>query len=363
MSDAAQASLEAAARLAFERLVEVARGDAAKLAALANLALANGPHERAYALAKEARELAPDDPDIRSRTELAFTHAVPAWHFGIVRDRRRNAAYESALKRAVTPAARVLDIGTGTGLLALMAARAGAASVTSCESNPAVADAAAQIVRRNGCDGRVRIVQKRSTALDAEEDVGGRADLIVSEIVSSDMLGQKVLEVMEDAVARLLAPGGRVIPARGRVRVALAFWEGLEERRLHDVEGFDLSPFNALEGSPLPLKVHDERLTLLSAAADLFEFDFASGGPFPPRASTIAVRAAGGRINGVAQWIRLEMDEEVAYENAPGAGARSCWNVLFYTLGKPVDLAEGEAVRVHGAHGPDWLRVWLGTAS
>jgi type II protein arginine methyltransferase len=357
-AEGVEASLPTAARRAFDRLVEAARGDAAKLAALSRLALANGPREAAYPLAKQARDLAPSDPDIRSGTELAFGHGVPRWHFGIVRDARRNAAYETALKRAVTPAARVLDIGAGTGLLALMAARAGAASVTSCEANPAVADAAADIVALNGYSDRVRIVPKHSTALDAQQDMGGRADVIVSEIVSSDMLGQKVLEVMEDAVARLLAPGGRVIPARGQVRVALAFWSGLAERRLGKVEGFDLSPFNRLEAAPLPLKTADPRLTLRSEAADLFDFDFASGGPFDPGASKVALRASGGRVNGIAQWIRLEMDEAVSYQSNPGPEA-SCWNVLFYPLEEPIEPAGDEAMRICGAHGPDWIRVWL----
>ncbi|HEU0097395.1 MAG TPA: 50S ribosomal protein L11 methyltransferase [Allosphingosinicella sp.] len=355
----ADRSIEAAARLAFERLVESALGDARKLAALANLALANGPAERAYALAKQARALAPGDPDVRSRTELAFAHGVPRWHFGIVRDSRRNAAYDRALRRSVTESTRVLDIGAGTGLLALMAGRAGAASVTSCESSPAVADAASEIVALNGLGDRVRIVPKRSTEFDAEADMGGRADLIVSEIVSSDMLGQKVLEVMEDAVARLLAPGGRVIPARGQVRVALAFWEGLDRRRLGEVEGFDLSPFNRLEASPLPLKPGDPGLGLRSAAADLFDFDFASGGPFRPGASALTLAASGGPVNGIAQWIRLELDEATDYENAPAPGAASCWNLLFHTLEAAIEPAAGEAIRVRGAHGPDSLRVWL----
>ncbi|HEX8379930.1 MAG TPA: 50S ribosomal protein L11 methyltransferase [Allosphingosinicella sp.] len=352
-------SIEAAARAAFERLERQARGDAYKLAALADLALANGPLERAYALAKEARSLAPDDPEVRSRTELAFAHGVPRWHFGIVRDRARNAAYDSALRRAVTQSARVLDIGAGTGLLALMAARAGAGRVTSCESSPAVADAAGDVVARSGFRDRIRIVPKRSTELDAELDMGGRADVIVSEIVSSDLLGQKVLEVMEDSVARLLAPGGRVIPAHGVVRVALAFWEGLDRRRLAEVEGFDLSPFNRLEASPLPLRVADPRLMLRSEAADLFDFDFASGGPFRPGTARVDLAATGGPVNGIAQWIRLELDEETSYENAPAARGASCWNILFYTLAEEIEPRSGEILSVRGAHGADSLRVWI----
>jgi type II protein arginine methyltransferase len=99
---------------------------------------------------------------------------VPKWHFNIVRDDARNAAYEAAIVRAVRPDARILDIGAGTGLLAMMAARAGAKDVITCEMNPAVADAAADIVARNGHADRVRVVPKRSTELDVAADMGER---------------------------------------------------------------------------------------------------------------------------------------------------------------------------------------------
>ena len=44
-------------------------------------------------------------------------------------------AYDAALRRAIRPGCRVLEIGTGSGLLAMMAARAGAAQVVTCERN------------------------------------------------------------------------------------------------------------------------------------------------------------------------------------------------------------------------------------
>lgn len=40
-----------------------------------------------------------------------------------VTDKRRNIAYRKALEKVVKPGHRVLDIGTGTGLLSIMAAR------------------------------------------------------------------------------------------------------------------------------------------------------------------------------------------------------------------------------------------------
>jgi ribosomal protein L11 methylase PrmA len=65
------------------------------------------------------------------------------------------------------PHARVLDIGTGSGLLALLAARAGAATVTACEVFPSVARAAARVVRGNGYDQTVRVRPTRELRLPA----------------------------------------------------------------------------------------------------------------------------------------------------------------------------------------------------
>ena len=74
-------------------------------------------------------DLAPDDGEVRSVAAEVMSAGIPRWHFDIVHDYPRNDAYEAALRRAVFPGCKVLEIGTGTSLLAMMAARAGAAEV------------------------------------------------------------------------------------------------------------------------------------------------------------------------------------------------------------------------------------------
>ncbi|MDP3403406.1 MAG: 50S ribosomal protein L11 methyltransferase, partial [Brevundimonas sp.] len=253
-------------RAGFEALVAQAGDDARTLAALSVTALKAGQADRGYQLARRARELAPDNAEIASLTHRPFTGLVPDWHFSIVRDDTRNQAYEAALKRAVGPGTRVLDIGTGTGILSMMAARAGAAHVTACDMNPAVADAAVDVIARNGLSDRIRVISKRSDALDVDADMGGQADVLVSEIVSNDMLGEHALAAMADAVPRLVKPQGRVIPAAGQVRIAAAWWGGLERRRMGETSGFDLSPFNRLDRTPVHLKAGDADLVLRGPA-------------------------------------------------------------------------------------------------
>lgn len=353
-----KARLAEKARRAFDSMVEQAQGDPLKLARLAALAHSSGPIEKAYGLAREARRLAPDDPNIHSLTDVPFTAAVPNWHFGIVRDDARNSAYEAALKRAVRPETRVLDIGAGTGLLAMMAARAGARTVVTCEMNPAVADAATEIVALNNYSDRVRVIAKRSTELDVEEDMGGRADILVSEIVANDMLRENALPVMEDAVRRLLKPGGRMIPESGQAMAALAYWAGMNERRLGEVAGFDMAPFNRLDRFPHRLAVGSDDLALRSAPQVLFDFDFTSGGPYHERETRLELVAESGPVNGVVQWIRLQLDAEGVYENRPKPGAKSAWAALFHPLGGEIDSELGQVVRVAAAHSRHDIRIW-----
>lgn len=356
---AANKPLSDAARAAFDRLVAQADGDARKLAALAAMALWNGPVDRAYALARRARALAPADRDIEAMTDLAFTRGVPDWHFKIVKDERRNQAYDAALRRAVRPGMRVLDIGSGTGLLAMMAARAGAEEVVSCEMNPAVADAAAEIVALNGYADRVRIVAKHSRDLDVRSDMGGQADLLVSELISADMLGEGMLGIAEDASRRLLNPGAAMIPRAAQVMVALAHWEGLSNARLGEVDGFDMRPFNRLHRAFHRLKADDPTLALRSDPAVLFDFDFASGGPFAPGRATLGLVADSAPVNGIAQWIRIALDEEIVYENRPATGDSSCWAVLFHPFEVPAGSPAGATIRVAGAHSRTDLWVWI----
>jgi protein arginine N-methyltransferase 7 len=144
-----------------------------------------------------------------------FSHNVPRWYFHMVRDNVRHRAYEMALRRAIRPEFRVLEIGTGTGLIAMMVARAGAAEVVTCEHNPAVAAVASEIIVRNGFADRVRVVV-------------GILPISKSGLISpgpltcsSGMHCAGALPTMEQAVRRPIRPGTPTIPARGVVRVAL----------------------------------------------------------------------------------------------------------------------------------------------
>ena len=95
--------------------------------------------------------------------------AANDWHYAMMNDHPRNDFYKAALQRVVTSESVVLEIGAGSGLLSIIAASLGAKSVIAIEANHHLAAVAQEIVRRNGYEDRVRIINKMSTDVSMEE--------------------------------------------------------------------------------------------------------------------------------------------------------------------------------------------------
>ncbi|MGQ9522383.1 MAG: 50S ribosomal protein L11 methyltransferase [Anaerolineae bacterium] len=105
-----------------------------------------------------------------------------------------------ALEDTVHSGARVLDLGTGSGILAIAAAKLGAGRVLALDTDPQAVAVARENVRRNGVADRVRVA--RGSLAQAV----GRFDLIVVNI-----LAQVIVEMLDQGLARRLAPEGRLV--------------------------------------------------------------------------------------------------------------------------------------------------------
>lgn len=193
----------------FARAKAVAPDNALVMTNLA-VALADvGRRNEALTEFQRVLELEPNNLHVQHQVRRLSSLIVPSWHVPMMNDTPRNDAFEKAIVAAVAQHgdhARVLEIGTGSGLLAMMAARSGAKRVVTCESVPVIAETAERIVEHNGYGQNVRVVNKPSNELNVGEDLDERADILISEILSCDLLGEKVLDTFEDAHARLLRP-------------------------------------------------------------------------------------------------------------------------------------------------------------
>lgn len=299
----------------------------------------------AYALGRAALAAAPDDTAVRDLVRSYLTKGVPGFHIRMLRDDARNAAYAAAIARRVEPGMRVLDIGTGAGLLALLAARAGAEVVT-CEANPVIAAAAREIVARNGFADRITVVAKRSTDLEVGVDLPARCDLLVSEIFGDDMVEEGVVPSLRDAQARLLVPGAAIVPPRSELRCALVMHERLERLDrdgLDDVMGFDLSPFAVLTRPDRYLSPRSQaHVALRSDAVSAMRIDFE--GVIDTPAERIALTSRGGRVDGIAHWLRIDFGDGIVYENIPFGDPRAHWLVPVHGFAAPRETVAGETI-------------------
>lgn len=129
-------------------------------------------------------------------------------HIGMLNDRARTDAFINAIKATVKQGDVVIDIGTGTGVLAIAAARAGASKVYAIEAGT-MADVAEAIIAETEVASKIVLIRGWSTQINLPE----KADMLVSEIIGNDPFGENILQTFNDAHRRLLKPGARLIPS------------------------------------------------------------------------------------------------------------------------------------------------------
>jgi hypothetical protein len=278
-------------------------------------------------------------------------------------DAVRLAAYRRALERHAR-GRRVLDLGAGSGVLSILAARAGASSVTAVEESD-IAEMAAAMARANGLHERITVRRCSSRDLVLEP----RAELIVHELFGADPLTEAMLPSLVDARQRLLAPGGRLMPARVEIVCAgvavphdlRADREAMLElaRAFGQREGIAVEPLTArvatrsaaslsrsltVPGEPLttPTVIYDLDLALVEADACRGPVRFA-----------LTARQS-GCLSGVRLWFRAWLDEETVLDTGPDAPPTH-WLPRVLTLSRALPLATGDTIELEAA-----TEGWLG---
>jgi predicted O-methyltransferase YrrM len=279
------------------------------------------------------------------------SHGVDPSYFGNVLDAARNDAYAAALGKLLRGGDTLLEIGAGTGLFAMLAVRAGAARVISCERDPAVADAARAVVARNGLADRITILTRDSRDLRLGAELEQPADALVWDNLSNNLIGAGGPETVADARRRLLRPGACIVPGRVEIRAALARDLAPHKRAMDEAQGFDLSSFNRLRRTNL--RIPWSELELASEPATLFDYDFQSG-EAPPLATRAEVRAHGGQADGIVQWLRFHLAPGVIYDT--GAANTPAFGKQFHVI-SPVSLAKDAPVILCGRR--DRKRTWF----
>lgn len=176
--------------------------------------------------------------------EYFASYSDMAIHREMLGDRPRTLAYQMAIEgnsKCCMQDARVMDIGCGTGILSLMAARAGAAKVVAVDASTGMAETTIANAKENGYEEKIKVINEQVEKIDGLPGDMPCVDVIVSEWMGYGLLFESMLDDVMTARDLWLKPGGAVLPDVASLHVAGAGPQAGKDWFWKDVYGFKMS--------------------------------------------------------------------------------------------------------------------------
>lgn len=264
-------------------------------------------------------------------------------HRHYLRDRHRVSAYDRAIREVVRPGDVVVDVASGTGILGMLACRAGASRVYAIEQS-SIAGLARQIAKANGFEHIITSVRGYSRLVTIPE----RADVVVCDQIGGFGLEAGIFELAKDVRQRFLRPGGTLVPSTVELVVAAVEHSGLHGR-LRFWKGrpadFDCTPAVEIAANTgYPVRLRPEHL--LSAPVSAATLDLTIDHALPLHASGALRASRDGVLHGVAGWFVARLSPQVTMTNSPLSPDRIYRRQVFFPIHEPVTVEAGATIDV-----------------
>ncbi|XP_032687508.1 protein arginine N-methyltransferase 7 [Odontomachus brunneus] len=259
----------------------------------------------------------------------------------MLHDHERNEKYYIALQVAIKKKhqageeANVLDIGTGTGLLSMMAVKCGADTVTACEAFTPMANCAVRIIKENGFEDKIKLIRKRSTKMTIGKngDMPKRANILVTEVFDTELIGEGALSTFRHAHEVLLEDNSIVVPCSGTIWAQVVesprvcAWNRVKPIR--DGKDTLVNAPPAIQACSGAAAVHDMQLSRIPRDAfvplltpqPIFRFDWSGKEPllYNEKVSLRAQPITTGIAHAIFMWwdLNMDMDNQILLSCAP----------------------------------------------
>ncbi|HRI17512.1 MAG TPA: methyltransferase domain-containing protein [Burkholderiaceae bacterium] len=273
---------------------------------------------------------------------------------GMLADVHRTGSFARAIAAAVTPGMTVADVGCGSGILSLFAARAGAARVHALEATRMIDDAA-EVARANGFDDHIAFVAGDARHFNAP----GGLDAVIGEWIGMYLFEEwRHFDAFAAVRDRCLRQGGIVMPRRVRLYLAPiddsrlymergpGFWE-------RPVWGFDFGLVHRRQlDRTRRIIVKADHRTVLDAYC-ILDLDCASDDSrayfFAHDFETRLSHAAS--CHGMLGWFELDLAPGVLLSTSPQS-IDTCWHQSYFPF-EQLHLQAGDLLRTRVETTPD----------
>lgn len=148
----------------------------------------------------------------KERDEKFAAHipGVLQYHRLMLGDSLRNKLVAKAIRQVVNEDTSFLDIGAGSGVWAILAAKLGAKRVVAVEIEEPLIPFIYKHAQENGVANKIEIIHGKSD----DVKIKGKFDVIVSELFGGDAMGAETIKSFIDLRTRFLAADGVLMPHR-----------------------------------------------------------------------------------------------------------------------------------------------------
>ena len=264
------------------------------------------------------------------------------------------AAYRGALEEQIKPGSRVMDLGAGTGVFAVLACQLGAEKVYAVEPDGAI-EVARKVAADNDQADRIEFIPKLSTEITLDE----RVDLIVADLGGVLPLFGSAIPSMIDARERFLRTDGSLLPMRDTLRAALA---EAPASYAYDAGALADLPVDMTAATALAVngwfKADLSPQQLLTEPSSWAQIDYPTATSPDVEGETHEVVSRAGTAHGFGVWFDRKLTASFGYSTGPDQD-RTIYGHAFFPLERPVDVAPGDAVEARlEAHLVDDAYVW-----
>ena len=302
--------------------------------------------------------LTSDPPSCRARHAL-----IPSWHYDMLLDNERNEAYERSIAAAVQRKRDfgckdilTLDLGAGSGILSMLAARAGSDSVVGAEQSAHMCDVGEECEVMNGFAPRCLLLNRDARRMDTKPkpdgtppDLDRKADIVVYEVFDSGLIGEGVFHILASAKTKLAKDDATLLPCGATV-----FAQPIQ-MRVGDVCGLDFAQLNRWRWRPdyegTDLVACRDRWTPLAPPQEIFSFDFYEWetNMTPAKKLVDFTVDTPGVVNAIAFWFDLHLDDEIKLSTSPYAEKGPTWQQAVQYI-EELRVEEGSLVPVYASH-------------